>query len=206
MYSRQVINAVKNSKSACGCFATVAQRRERQAHGFHYQDDVIRRLKLKEFSHYTAEYDAECQGTPVQIKCMKNGTGVQLGDYRRNKNKTGDFIMIVGFWEQSMTNIIREEIRFVQSEIYTSNMRFIHSENNVEAQMYIELRSISNCYEDDGKWAMFRDKYKRLWCKENMIDLRFARDHKSQKRIQCGISWTNFNGWFVEDFESISIA
>ena len=53
------------------------------------------------------------------------------------------------------------------------------------------MSTISNDHSDDKKWTEFRKRYTKLYGK-SVIALRFKRDHKSQKRIQCGISYTNF--------------
>lgn len=194
-------------------FGTVARRGAsvacrsvaRQAHGFHYQDQVIKRLKLKSIAHYTAEYDAECQGTPVQIKCMKHQTGVQLGDFRRNRSKTHDFIMIIGFWEGDKYNIIDEDVRYVTRNEYTDNIGFHDEGNTIERRMFEDMSYISNDYSDDGVWTEFRTRYKALWPATNNIDLRFARDHKKQKRIQCGMSNKKFEQWYKSKFEAITL-
>ena len=57
------------------------------------------------------------------------------------------------------------------------------------------MKQISNDRSDDGKWKEFRKKWNLLYKKFNnnpVITLRFKRDHKKQKRIQCGISSSNF--------------
>lgn len=178
---------------------------ERQAHGFYYQNDVIKRLKLREIPQYTAEYDAECQGTPIQIKCMKHGTGIQLGDYLRNRNKKHDFIMIIGFWENCMYNIRYEEIRYITHKNYTDNIGFHDVGNQIEQHMLEDIKKISNFEKDDRIWKEFRVKYRSLWPSSNNIDLRFVRDRKKQKRLQCGISWKNYNNWYTHQFEEIAL-
>lgn len=175
----------------------------RQAHGFFYQSNVIQRLKLKEISSYTAQYDACFQGTPVQIKCMKQGSEMRLGDYRRNRRKKEDFIMIVGIWNQSKYRIIQEDIRYIRHEPYTSNMGFGYYDDYIEQNMFQDLRRLTNAYKDDIAWREFCVRYKNLWQEDNKIDLRFARDHKTQKRIQCSIGWQNFMTWYKQEFEII---
>lgn len=175
----------------------------RQAHGFLYQSNVIQRLKLKEISSYTAQYDACYQGTPVQIKCMKQGSEMRLGDYRRNKHKKEDFIMIVGIWNQSKHRIIHEDVRYIRHQSYTKNMGFGYYNDYIERQMFLDLKSLSNSYADDILWKEFCARYKNFWQEENKIDLRFARDHKTQKRIQCSIGWQNYTTWYKQEFEVI---
>jgi len=53
------------------------------------------------------------------------------------------------------------------------------------------MSEISNDRSDDNKWKQFRLKWKEKYG-DSIISLRFKRDHKKQKRIQCGITKTNF--------------
>lgn len=55
--------------------------------------------------------------------------------------------------------------------------------------MVEEMKYITNLKEDDDKWKLYCKKYKTLW--ENRprdCSIHFKRDHKKQKRIQCGIN------------------
>jgi hypothetical protein len=58
-------------------------------------------------------------------------------------------------------------------------------------EMLDEMSTISNDKSDDSKWKQFRLKWKERYG-NSIISLRFKRDHKKQKRIQCGISRNNF--------------
>ena len=53
------------------------------------------------------------------------------------------------------------------------------------------MKLITNNHSDDSKWKIFREKYTKLYG-DSIISLRFKRDHKTQKRIQCGIAYKNF--------------
>jgi len=58
-----------------------------------YEKKIICRFNLTKYKDYTAEYDAfgiyiyKSFVINYSIKCIKYGTSVELGDYRRNKNK-----------------------------------------------------------------------------------------------------------------------
>ena len=49
-------------------------------------------------------------------------------------------------------------------------------------------------YSDDEEWTRRRLELTKEWKENssNLISLYFKRDHKKQKRIQCGITYKNF--------------
>lgn len=56
--------------------------------------------------------------------------------------------------------------------------------------MKVEFGLITNLKEDDYRFHIFCDKYKKYF-DGKLIQLRFKRDHKSQKRIQTAIPFRN---------------
>jgi hypothetical protein len=186
--------------------STYVQASERQKHGFVYQSKVINKYNLLEQKDYTAEYDAIYKNIPVQIKCSKYGGSLELGDYRRNKNKNKDFILAIGLWknnDKSNKVISQEYLLYIEHYNYTKHLGYYN--DYIETLMYEEFKNISNHHEHDYKWKEFCIKYKSLWNKDNKISIRFKRDHKKQKRIQCAVSWFNFDDWLLKDFEHISL-
>lgn len=170
----------------------------RQYHGFWFEKKAIQKYGLTSCSGYTCKYDAfySAAKIPVQIKYVKRGCSVELGGYLRNKQKKEDFILIVGIWENKKDNIIDEIILYIEHENFTKQLAF-----DFDAEMFEEMKLISNLRLDDFKWSSFCKKYKQVWCKENLLDIRFKRDHKKQKRIQCSISWKKFNKDFLSLFK-----
>ena len=56
-------------------------------------------------------------------------------------------------------------------------------------EMIEELKYITNLREDDDRWKVYCKKYKDLWYQiPRDCSIHFKRDHKKQKRIQCGIN------------------
>lgn len=190
-------------------FSSCITARERQKHGLVYQANVIKKYNLLEQKGYTAEYDATYQNMPVQVKCSKYGSSLEMGDYTRNKKKNKDFILAIGLWQVDDTLInkpkviINEYMLYIEHYKYTKQLGY-HNEY-IETLMYEEFKQISNHTEDDMVWKQFCSKYKLLWNKDNKVSIRFKRDHKKQKRIQCAVSWCNFNDWLLKDFQHISI-
>lgn len=186
--------------------STYTQATARQKHGFVYQSKVIKRYNLIEEKHYTAEYDAVYKSIPVQIKCSKYGGSLELGDYQRNKQKKKDFILAIGLWKNNhiLDKVITNEyLLYIEHYNYTKHLGYYN--DYVETLMYEEFKDISNHQEHDKKWKQFCVKYKSLWNKDNKISIRFKRDHKKQKRIQCAVPWMNFGEWLLKDFERVSL-
>lgn len=172
----------------------------RQHHGFQYEQKVIQKFNLQKAKGHTAPYDAHHKSLNIQIKCMQYGTSIEFGDYLRNKSKSSNFILVVGFWKDDKENIIQEQIFDVNVHAFTNNLYYPHDED-----MFKEMRSISNLHEDDKKWKLFCQQHREQWREyKNSMDLRFRRDHKKQKRIQCGVSWKNYHYWFIEDMKQYS--
>jgi hypothetical protein len=185
--------------------STCVRASERQKHGFIYQKKVINKYNLLEQNGYTAEYDALYKNIPVQIKCSKYGSSLELGDYRRNKNKNKDFILAIGLWKNVPANklITNEYMLYIEHYKFTRHLGYYN--DYIETLMYEEYKHISNHKDDDVIWKQFCTKYKSSWKIDNKISIRFKRDHKKQKRIQCAVSWYNFDDWLLKDFEKISL-
>jgi hypothetical protein len=179
---------------------------ERQKHGFEYEKHIIGKYNLVASEGYTDKFDAyytfNTGSIPVQIKCIKWGGEVDLADYRRCAETTTDFILIVGFYDDvyAIDNILREIIVYVDATRWRSLLQFDES-----AAMYAEMGKISNNRNDDPRWNQFmthwHDKYTTCYqpdpkvsaiCPTRIAKLRFKRDHKDQKRIQCAINFKNF--------------
>ncbi len=174
-------------------------RTERQGHGFEYEQSILQRYNLQKCT-YISPFDAMCGPLPIQIKCIKYGGAVELGDYFRNKGKQHDFILIIGFWKGSKQNIVEEWIFLVDHKVFTEHLTY-----DEDMVMMKELKLITNLREDDGRWRVYCNKHKQRYATfNNNIDIRFKRDHKTQKRIQCAISWNNFNNWFKNTFEEMT--
>lgn len=173
---------------------------ERQRHGFVYEKKKLDEFRMVKCKSYISEYDAIPNNICVQIKCIKYGCAIELGDYFRNKRKKQDFILMIGFWKGNKSNIVDEVIYYVQYIEFVSNLSY-----DKDAQICAEMSLITNLREDDKKWTEFRSKYTKDYkSKNNKIDIRFKRDHKKQKRIQCAISWNNYISWFKKAFTTLT--
>lgn len=165
----------------------------RQNHGFIYEDLVIKKYKLTKLSSYTAPFDAVYNKIPVQIKCIKNGLSIYLGSYLHNTKISEDFILVIGIHNSS--EVVEEMIYKIDHKTYSDFLKF----DNLE-EMFKEMDIITNNHEDDKKWKVFINKYKKIWGVDRIINLNFKRDHKTQKRIQLSISKKNISK-FLSYFE-----
>jgi len=173
---------------------------ERQIHGFNYQRSIIELESLTEDMNYTGKWDAFCleKEVPVSIKCIGINGSVDFGDLKRQTEVQNDFILYVGFWQKSKSNIVEEYKVLIKKE----NWDRYFGDKSIIQSMIEEMKGISNSYSDDSKWKEFRNKYIKLYG-DSIISLRFKRDHKKQKRIQCGITRKNFMEVVLKDNEVI---
>lgn len=173
---------------------------ERQIHGFKYEEYVKNKYSLLDYEkdNYISKWDAVYKGIPVSIKTHKIGT-VELGDYFRQENIDEDFFMIIGFWEDSTSKeIVEQHILFIPYKEWNKCFS-----NKVSDYLIYMLNNITNKYEDDIKWKKMIENANNIW-KQNtnrMIKPLYKRDHKKQKRIQCGINKTNMYSYFIPKFE-----
>lgn len=170
---------------------------ERQEHGFLYQEKKRIELDLIKEENYTAEFDAyrKNDNFPYQIKTIKFGSAIDLGDYFRNSSRTQDFILIIGFWKGTKDSIVETYILKIDYIKWNSLCCF-----DKKIEMRDEMKNISNNHSDDEKWKLFRTKYKKEYGNKK-ISLRFKRDHKEQKRIQCAINNFDFFNYFIGEFD-----
>ena len=178
----------------------MSKRSERQGHGFEYEDTILKRFGINKCKNYISEYDAICGNINIQVKCIKHGCAIELGDYFRNKKKQDDFLLILGFWKGNKKNIIEEHIYMIDAGEFTNNLKY-----EKDNEILTEMKLITNLKVDDIRWKEFCKKHKDAWKSlGNNIDIRFKRDHKTQKRIQCAIPWKNYNQWFKKTFTELS--
>lgn len=168
---------------------------ERQIHGFLYEKKCFADFpwwtsNSDEYTNKWDGYDTELE-MPVSIKCIQKGSSIDFGDIFRMATIDEDWILQVGFWQGSKTNIVEEYTIEIDKNDWQSLVGDIESFKKAK----IEMSSISNDYSDDEKWKQFRLKYKTLWG-STIFQPRFKRDHKKQKRIQCGIMYNDLKEHF----------
>lgn len=132
--------------------------------------------------------------TFYKIKTIKKGNSIDLADIFRNANEQNDFILVIGFWEGNKNNI--ETVR-VEVEINKWKKMF-----NIELMKDLRnfIDTASNDKSFDIQWKNECRRLKNMWGKDLIIQPRFKRDSKTQKRIQCAINYGKLSD-FLKEFK-----
>lgn len=138
---------------------------------------------------------------PVQIKTIKKGAAVELGDIFRNSKKNEVFRLIVDFYDKndkSKTKMVETVDIIVDPVKWQAHFNFPDYD---EWKSWI--KGVSNCSSYTETWIREREARKQDWNIKNpdsLVTPTFKRDSKKQKRIQCSVNRTNFNK-FIESIE-----
>ena len=155
---------------------------ERQGHGFKYEDEFIKKYNLIKSYNYIAKFDGHCE-FPVQIKYMQARNEICLSSFKNNIDIKDDFILHIAFYkEKNELPNIEDYTLYIKHEIYT-NLFKVYDFDKIQK----ELSLISNNKSDNAKFKSFRLLYKNS---DNIIQIRFKRDHKKQIRIQAGLPYS----------------
>lgn len=171
---------------------------ERQLHGFSFEQSVAEKYGVALSDNYTDKWDGRLDGIPVSIKTEKYGSDVEMADVFRQMDVSEDFYLIVGFWDGDKTNIVEQHILKVNGEEYSSLFN-----RDFAPRLHDLLDNITNDRSDDAKWKTQITLLRKEWKEQtpNLVRLRFKRDHKSQKRIQCAINNKDFYNHFIPNYE-----
>lgn len=176
--------------------------KERQIHGFNYEKVFCENTGTIKSEKYGAKFDSELDNIPIQIKCIKQNNEICLGDYFRNLETNVDFLLHIAFYKEESLQSYKEEETNPEGknkkiiEYFTFYIKWedwkkeFENENLNLNVMKEEFKLITNLKEDDSKFDIFREKYKKYF-DGKLIQLRFKRDHKTQKRVQCAIPIKN---------------
>lgn len=141
------------------------------------------------------------------IKCMKTGTDIEMGDFKRisglelNNGKLTlmpsreDYFMLSVGLHDGSNNILEEYIIYMSVKNWKSYLPDINANLSEFENMYNELKNHklvgSRTTESELAWDNYMEKYKKL-SDTSLVKLRFKRDSKGQLRIQSSISFRNF--------------
>lgn len=164
---------------------------ERQGHAYAYEDYVIERYNFRKEPNYLSEWDAYTEdGTPVQIKMHENKKSLHLSGFENNMNRNRDFLLIEGIWEYNQS----KEKQIIQENIYLIPIKFWKKQfPERESQLMLNIfNGIDNTQNTDSLWKYRLKQFKDDWNTiDSIITPYFKRDKKGQKRIQCGVNYTN---------------
>jgi hypothetical protein len=113
--------------------------KERQGHGFAFEDHIISKYGLIKEKCYTSKIDAKClDGTPVQIKYTQNLGEICMGDWHRNSLVDCDFILHLGFWEKNLNQkiTVSQISLMIKADIYR-NMFYIENYQEIVLNLKI---------------------------------------------------------------------
>jgi hypothetical protein len=149
------------------------------------------------------------------IKCMKDRTDIEMGDFKRISGieKDGPIIKILTSNEESFmlavsfhdgTNekkILEEYIILMPVSTWKNYLPNIVEKLPKITEMYNELGKYRLKGErtdvSEAAWLAFMNKYKNI-CDGSSIRLRFKRDSKGQLRIQCSFSYNIFKSLVIK--------
>lgn len=190
---RKINKFIPSSKKLKNNVNKTTKNGARQQHGFDFENFIINKYNMIKCNNYTSIYDAyTTDNDPVQIKYIQYNTSIELGDIFRNSSKNEDFLLIIGFWKWDKNK--RNKIHVITYQISIDHIEwsklFLFDYYDI---MKTEMNLITNLKIDDDVWSEYRKKYSKLWNTSNqLISIRFKRDHKTQKRIQCAINQRSF--------------
>ena len=159
----------------------------RQIHGFKFQEQMCYEKNLKESSEYIGKWDAhDSQNTPCVIKTFKMGSEIPLSDIFTNSNRNENFRMILGVWKDVTSNIVEVIDVLVDYEKFVKEFEFEHYD-----ELKNWIKNVSNNRSYDFFWKQECNTWKSKWGKNRLVQPRFKRDHKTQKRIQSAVTYKN---------------
>ena len=173
----------------------------RQEHGFTFERKYCAEnglTQLKQGENFDA---VDSFGNYYQIKTVRKGSEISLGSFFRNIAIDRNFYLVVAFWQNERSNIVEIHKIHVKAKVWR---KLLHVKNFNVQELKEWIGSVSNDPSYDRQWLDAVNYYKRNWKREK-IRLRFKRDRKNQKRIQCAINNKLFYAYFLHRFTSESI-
>jgi hypothetical protein len=97
--------------------------------------------------------------------------------------------LIYGVWKGKKSNIIEERVVFIDITKWRELFDWTHYDglNNWIKNL------VSNSYSYDMTWKSEVKEWKERWGKDRIVQPRFKRDHKTQRRIQSAVAYKNID-------------
>jgi hypothetical protein len=170
---------------------------ERQIHGFEYQEMMCKKRNLISDENYTGMWDAyKLNGSPCVMKTFKEKSELPLSDIFTNTKRDKDFYLIYGVWKGKKSNIIENKEILIDIDKWKELFDWNHYD---ELNNWIK-NLVSNSYDYDMIWKSEVKQWKERWGYDRLIQPRFKRDHKTQRRIQSAVAYKNLK-MFLEYVE-----
>ena len=164
---------------------------ERQIHGFEYQRELCEKHNLVSDENYTGLWDAykRPDGVPCIIKTFKENSELPLSDIFNNVTRDKDFYLMYGVWRGEKSNIVEEKEIFIDINKWRESFEWGYYE---ELNYWIK-NLVSNSYSYDKTWKSEVKVWKERWGINKLVQPRFKRDHKKQRRIQSAVAYKNLD-------------
>jgi hypothetical protein len=178
---------------------------EVQLHGFDFEN-WIKETFFAEFSvSYSSKWDIpaefnvleivpkEFRGLPVSVKTCKNRSPIGFGDALRQFSIDKDFLLIIGFWEQSDGNKNFVAVEAVKVTVRDWKNLF---DPLTEADIKLLDSTIKNRETHYSEVRELTKKIKKAFAKTKIV-LNPKIDSKIQRRLQCSLPFKTFWSDFV---------
>lgn len=172
-----------------------SRRSESQAHGFIWEDEILRKIYNAKPEHYTSVHDLSAEnnkleGVNVSIK-TSGGKSVDMGDVKRiyqeiSNIKDDSYInLIVVFYKQKKKYKNLEKV--VEVKLYQNDLLKLFGGLSLsEITDYIEyIKAIPGGNPGNEKRKEYKNRQKILNEKTGFIKLRTKVDSNKQRRVQC---------------------
>ena len=160
-------------------------RKERNAHGFRFEERVIKELNLVPEENYTAKWDAYDSNTPISIKCISKTGNIDCGSIVR---MFGHFAvpgwdMIVG---RHQNKVLQAVFRYSFTDQICKDL--IGDLTLEDVKEFDEgVKSFPPGYHEEAR--MYAKEWKREYKpKMGLLTVQPKIDSKKQRRVQCGIN------------------
>lgn len=170
-------------------------RKERQRHGFKFED-WLKKTFLD--IHYTSEWDIPQElnpnqgGGPISIKTAKWKGSIYFGDILRQFRINTDFTLIVGFWEAIgiKKRIVKIVEMFIPLNVWKQLWHPFSERDLLRLDSLIKDRTVDpNQARQRIQKELLKLKTANHW---GIITLNPKIDSKTQRRLQCSLSFSNF--------------
>lgn len=169
---------------------------EVQTHGFFFEKWIRDTFFNSCIDNYSAKWDISKESNkqfgnlPISIKTAKYGSSINLGDAIRQISIQEEFILIVGFWKQvkDFKELVNVTATTISMELWSTLW------DPLTIDDVKKLDKLIKSYTTDYK--IIREKAQSLKAqspfKDCLITLNPKIDSKTQRRLQCSISFGLF--------------
>lgn len=169
-------------------------RNERQIHGFKFEDW----LKKTFFDiYYTSEWDIPEKlnpnpaGGPISIKTAKWRCSVYFGDALRQFQINQQFTLIVGFWKSEANK--KKIVKILEAVVSLKKWKEIWKPLTIETLMELDNLIKDRSVSPEAARKHIQERLSNLRnSKPTIITLNPKIDSKTQRRLQCSLSFPNF--------------